>query len=261
MAVTIHAPPQQEVHHTAPPISVAEDSTFDAWMALPSDDHRTLDEYASNPVPKLVTWEFIKPHQPPAPPTTGYLRSSFPQAPMRPPLPPVGPRNHTVREGEQHRPGIAALLRKSFDIIADRGPSNGPSNRPPCLGILVRDLECNNCRIRIEESSDWPQLGNVCADCRLGYYCDCGSSDRSPALEESTGVVDLECNHCHIHPKTIYYEPVDSKHIGRMCVDCDFGQYVLAIPHIDAAREARIESAADYIRRHGGYTYSNDGDE
>lgn len=63
-------PPMVEVHHTAPPISVAEDSTFAAWMSLPEEDHRTIEEYASNPVRTLVTMEFARPMTPPpAPPS------------------------------------------------------------------------------------------------------------------------------------------------------------------------------------------------
>lgn len=61
-------PPTREVHHTAPPISVAEESTFDAWMALPEEDGRTLEEYAANPVVRPVTLERDLPRFPPTTP-------------------------------------------------------------------------------------------------------------------------------------------------------------------------------------------------
>lgn len=44
-------PPPLIPDGSKPPISVAEETTFDAWMALPAEDKRTLAEYAANPVP------------------------------------------------------------------------------------------------------------------------------------------------------------------------------------------------------------------
>jgi hypothetical protein len=65
-----------------PPISVADETTFDLWMQLPSYDHRTLEEFAENPGP-------IRPPEPPnrgapyimessryIPVDTGYLRAT-----------------------------------------------------------------------------------------------------------------------------------------------------------------------------------------
>lgn len=83
-------PPQYQVHHTADPISVAADETFDRWIALPEGDGRTIEEFAANPVEREVTWHFGKPSPPPAPPNrkiregvqpprggTGEMKASF----------------------------------------------------------------------------------------------------------------------------------------------------------------------------------------
>lgn len=103
-------PPQYPVHHTAPPISAADDDTFDRWMALPSDDTRTLAEFAANPVPRETTWHFgPKPPPPPAPPRarTGEIspgqRAAYEAGYIHTPPPPAPPRARTgeVREDRQ----------------------------------------------------------------------------------------------------------------------------------------------------------------
>jgi hypothetical protein len=108
MVPFIPEPPQQHaIHHTAPPISVADDATFERWMALPASDTRTLEEFAANPVDREVTWHF-GPKPPPGASTAstdverslGLLSdsgSTFCEVHDRP----DGPKNCSVRAGIQ----------------------------------------------------------------------------------------------------------------------------------------------------------------
>lgn len=41
-----------------PPLSVADDATFDRWIALPEWDHRTLDEFAASGGARVAPAEF-----------------------------------------------------------------------------------------------------------------------------------------------------------------------------------------------------------
>lgn len=148
-------PPQYPVHHTAPPISVADDSTFDLWMHLPPEDGRTLEEFAANPVRVLTTWHYGSPVRPPAPPlrrdpvvVTGHPRKSNPE-----------PGSAQRLINLINKPLMDDIVREEI-LREDRRFFELPPDLP--------DLECSVCHVICRVGP--AVAGRTCLDCERGVY-------------------------------------------------------------------------------------------
>jgi hypothetical protein len=72
------------------PISVADDSTFEAWIALPDGDDRTIEEFAANPVRHTSPGPY--PSRPPRTVASLILDTGFMKSSLAPP-----PQNTSIK--------------------------------------------------------------------------------------------------------------------------------------------------------------------